>query len=59
MADTMKDWVVTGLCILHAKTWIGFLIGAAIAGVEVSAIAMGWITLRKFSYSFVFLLVTW
>ena len=55
----MKDWVVTGLCILHAKTWIGFLIGAAIAGVEVSAIAMGWITLRKFSYSFVFLLVTW
>ncbi|CAK8986127.1 unnamed protein product [Durusdinium trenchii] len=56
MADTMKDWVVTGLCILHAKTWIGFLIGAAIAGVEVSAIAMGWITLRKFSYSFVFLL---
>ncbi|CAK9033228.1 IcmE/DotG protein [Durusdinium trenchii] len=34
LADTMKDWVVTGICILHAKTWIGFAVGAAMVGLD-------------------------
>ena len=60
MADTMKDWVVTGICILHAETWIGFLIGAAIVGIEAAAIMIGLIPDQShFSYSFILLLVTW
>ena len=58
LADTMKDWVVTGICILHAETWIGFVIGAAIFGMEATAIVIGLIPDLYLSYSVILLLAT-
>ncbi|CAK8988567.1 Uncharacterized protein SCF082_LOCUS1452 [Durusdinium trenchii] len=57
MADTMKDWVVTGICILHAKTWIGFAVGTAVVGIEALARIRSWVRDRSghFSYSFILL----
>eukprot|EP00913_Durusdinium_trenchii_P012864 g12080.t1 len=43
LADTMKDWVVTGICILHVKTWYGVAIGAALVGIELAALKADWI----------------
>eukprot|EP00913_Durusdinium_trenchii_P006788 g6380.t1 len=37
----MKDWVVTGICLLYAETWQGFVVGAVLVGIEASALARG------------------
>ncbi|CAK9078821.1 Uncharacterized protein SCF082_LOCUS37634, partial [Durusdinium trenchii] len=41
-ADTMKDWVVTGICLLYATKWIGFAVGAGLVGLELVAVAGGY-----------------
>lgn len=41
--DTMKDWVMTGICLLNAKSWVGFAIGALVVVLEIIAITSGWI----------------
>ncbi|CAK9061917.1 unnamed protein product [Durusdinium trenchii] len=39
--DTMKDWVVTGICFLHAETWTGFAIGTSVVGLDALLIQTG------------------
>ncbi|CAK9000314.1 Uncharacterized protein SCF082_LOCUS6445 [Durusdinium trenchii] len=39
--DTMKDWVITGICFLHAQGQTGFMIGAGIVALEVVALGAG------------------
>ena len=32
---SMADCVIVGTCLLHARTWVGFAVGAAMVGLEV------------------------
>ncbi|CAK9061922.1 unnamed protein product [Durusdinium trenchii] len=42
VADSMKDWVVTGICICHAqRNLIGFTVGCGLLGLEAFALALG------------------